>query len=118
MPQNALAANVANYSGTAKPLLLNAVGEELVQPGGTTASYNIAAATVVKATPGTLHKITVLVAGAAGTANNCTTTGAAATANQICVIPATVGTYVLDWPCSAGITIVPGAAQVVVASYT
>ena len=120
MPQGPVQTNTALAAGStaAKPLNLTAQGELFVMNGGTSAAYNITAATVVKATPGTLHKIVVLVAGAAGTANNCITTGAVAAANEIFVIPATVGVYTLDWPCSAGITIAPGASQVVTVSYT
>ncbi len=84
---------------------------------GLSTSLNIAAATVVKGSPGRLVRINVIVAGAAGTANDCATTGAAAAANEIAVIPAAIGPLLLDWPCAAGITIAPGAAQVVSVSF-
>ena len=120
MPQGPNQTNTALAAGStaAKPLNLTAQGELLVVDSGTTAVYNITAATVVKATPGVLHKISVTTAGAAGTANNCTTTGAVAAGNLILAIPATAGVYTLNWPCSAGITIAPGAAQVVSVTYT
>lgn len=78
---------------------------------------NLAASTVVKAGPGRLMKVSVNVAGAVGTVNDCLTTGAAAAGNQIGVIPAVVGVYTFDWPCSVGIVYVPGAAQVASVSY-
>lgn len=98
------------------PAQLDAQNIQLVGEG-TSSSLNITTATTVKNTPGRLIRISVLVAGAAGTVNDCATTGAVATANQICVIPATVGVISLLWPCSTGITISPGAAQVVSVSY-
>jgi hypothetical protein len=85
---------------------------------GLSSSLDITGSTVVKAAPGRLVRVSVLVAGsAAGTANDCTSTGAAATANEVAVIPNTVGVYLLDWPCLAGIVIVPGTSQTVSVSY-
>ncbi|KWN80868.1 hypothetical protein WM24_23835 [Burkholderia ubonensis] len=96
---------------------VDATGNEYVA-SGKTPIYNITAAAVVKATPGRLVRINVVVAGsAAGTANDCATTGAAAAANEIAVIPNTVGTYYLDWPCATGIVVVPGTGQTVAVSY-
>lgn len=117
MPQGPLRANVAtNPSNVSVPLTTDPNGN-LYVGSGSQAHYNITAATVVKATPGRLVRINVLVAGAAGTANDCATTGSAAVGNEIAVIPAAVGTYVLDHPCAAGIVIAPGAAQVVSVSF-
>lgn len=82
-----------------------------------TTKLNLAASTVVKAGAGRLMKVSVNVAGAVGTVNDCLTTGAAAAANQIGVIPAVVGVYTFDFPCSVGIVYVPGAAQVASVSY-
>jgi hypothetical protein len=84
---------------------------------GLSTSLNITAATVIKAAPGRLVRISVIVAGAAGTANDCTTTGAAAAANEIAVIPAAVGPVPLDWPCLAGIVVVPGTGQTIAVSF-
>lgn len=84
---------------------------------GLSTSLNITAATVIKASPGRLVRINVLVAGAAGAANDCTTTGAATAANQITVIPAAAGPLLLDWPCLTGIVVVPGAGQTIALSY-
>lgn len=87
--------------------------------GGNNASLDITAATVVKATPGTLVRISVVVAGsAAGSANDCATTGAAAAANEIAAIPAAVGVTYLAWPCKVGIVIVPGTGQTLSVSFS
>lgn len=81
--------------------------------------YDITAPTIVKASPGTLWRVSVIVAGStAGTANDCTTTGAAAVANQIAEIPNTVGEIELQWPCADGIVIVPGTAQTIAVSFS
>ena len=59
-----------------------------------------------------------MVAGsAAGTANDCATTGAAAAANQLATIPAAVGIISVDWPCLAGIVVVPGSGQTLAVSF-
>jgi hypothetical protein len=106
-----------NPSNNLVPLNVDATGD-LFTATGAKSVLNITAATVVKATPGRLVKISVTTAGAAGTANDCITTGAAAAANLIAAIPAAVGVISLDWPCAVGITITPGAAQVISVSYT
>jgi hypothetical protein len=78
----------------------------------------MAAATVIKTGPGLVATVNVIVAGAAGTLNDCATTGAAAVGNQIMAIPAVVGIYQIFWPVSTGIVVVPGALQVVSISYS
>lgn len=88
------------------------------RPGGSASALDVSANRVVKATPGTCYRITVLVAGAAGTLNDCAAIGDAATANEFFVVPATVGTYELTWPCAVGIVYKPGAAQVVSIAYS
>lgn len=83
------------------------------RPGGSNSVLNITAATVVKATPGTLFTISVNTAGSTvGTASDVATTGAVAAANLIAEIPNTVGIYSLTWPCKVGIVITPGTGQV------
>lgn len=84
---------------------------------GLSSAFNVAAATVIKAGPGRLVRVSVITAGAVGTVNDCLTTGAAAVGNQIGVVPAAIGIYYFDWPCSTGIVYVPGAAQVAAISY-
>ena len=84
----------------------------------TLASYNLTAATLVKAGAGRIIKFAVIVAGsAAGTINDSATTGGAAAANEIAVIPNTVGIYSLEWPTVNGLVVVPGTGQTVAVSY-
>ena len=87
-------------------------------PWGTFTALDIAGATVVKNGRGVLVRVQVLVAGtSAGTANDTNAVGSAAIENQIAAIPAAVGTYDIGMPCKTGIVIVPGASQVIAASY-
>jgi hypothetical protein len=87
-------------------------------PSAGSATLNITAPTVVKASPGRISKVAVIVAGSAtGTVNDCLTTGAAAVANQVGVIPTTVGSSTFDWPCAVGIVIVPGTGQTLSVSF-
>lgn len=84
--------------------------------------FDITTPTVVKATPGTLMTVSVIVPGStAGTVNNVTTTGDAAVTNQIAaipMIPATAnGVMQLNAACPAGIVVVPGTGQTVAAFY-
>jgi len=90
----------------------------LVVAKGLNLVTNITTATVVKAVPGRIAKVSVLVAGSGtGTVNNCITTGAAATANEVAVIPQSVGVLDIDMPCSTGIVVVPGTGQTLAVSY-
>lgn len=88
------------------------------RPGGNASLLNAAASAVVKATPGTLYRVSVTVAGAVGHVYDCAATGDAAAGNLIGVIPAVVGVYAFEWPCFVGIVYVPGAAQVASISYS
>jgi hypothetical protein len=82
-------------------------------------TLNITSPTALKAQPGTVFSFAVLVAGAAGTINDCTTTGAAAAANAICAMPAavTAGFVQVGVNTTLGIVVTPGAAQVVAVSW-
>jgi hypothetical protein len=87
-------------------------------PPGAATVLAITAATVLKAAPGRLVRINVVVAGsAAGSANDVATTGAAGVGNQIAAIPNTIGPIPLDWPCATGIVIVPGTGQTLTAAF-
>ena len=58
------------------------------------------------------HFLAVQVAGSGvGSINDCATTAAIATANQVAVIPETVGPVELDFPCLAGICVALGTGQ-------
>ena len=118
MPQSAYAATIATKSGKQSSALLDAVGALLIGQGSTV-TKNITASTLLRAAgPGRICKISVIVAGsAAGTVNDCATTGAAAVANQIAAIPAAVGLIALDMPCTLGMVIVPGTGQTLAVSF-
>ncbi len=99
-------------------MLVGNPGRALVYGPATSQEYDITGAALVKATPGIVGSISVLVAGSGtGTVNDCATTGAAAATNEIFVIPETVGVYTLNWPCATGIVIVPGTGQTIAVSY-
>lgn len=100
----------------------NPIQTVVVSP--TQSKLNITAAVVVKAAPGRLCKIIVSAPGTTSgalTLNDCTTTGAAAAANQIISIPfanLTAGQVIsLDIPCKNGIVVsaVPGGGSPVYA---
>lgn len=79
---------------------------------GRLSTLDIVSATVIKAAPGRVFKVSVIVAGAAtGTINDCTTTGAAAVTNQVGTTPAALGTVDFNWPMQTGIVVVPGSGQ-------
>lgn len=103
-------------------LQTDAEGRLLVAPqetaAGATPVYDIAAATVVKNTPGQLLGISVITAGTTtGTANDSATEAGVAIGNQFFTIPDVAGFYPVNWPCAAGIVIVPGTGQVVACVY-
>jgi hypothetical protein len=88
-------------------------------PGGTSATLNVTAATVIKPQPGRVFTINVLVAGAAGAVYDSVSTSGNTAANEVAVIPATVGPINLNaFPFANGIVIAPGAAQVVSVSWS
>lgn len=78
---------------------------------------NITAATVLKVGAGRVVKLVVIVAGAAGTVNDCATTGAAAAANELCALPAVVGPIDLNVGFQTGLVVVPGAGQTIAAYF-
>ena len=130
MAQNPLAATVAVRGGTQVSVAAGPGNEQYVAGGGQASKLNQTAAAVIKATPGTLHKIVIVAPGStsgAFTFNDCATTGAATAANEIFTIAynatANVAGLVinLDWPCAVGIvcSAVPGGGSPIFnASYT
>lgn len=87
-------------------------------PGGNASRLNVTAATVVKATPGTVFTVSVTTAGsAAGAVYDAAATSGNTAANLVATLPNTVGVYSLTFPCSKGILVVPGTAQVVSVAY-
>jgi hypothetical protein len=96
----------------------NSQASVLTTTGGQLPVYDITTATLIKGAPGRIFRVNVQVAGSTtGTVNDCLTTGAAAIANQVAVIPETVGPLVLEWPCATGIVVVPGTGQTLSVSY-
>lgn len=94
---------------------------------GRLAANNITAATVIAIVlpdtivapqPLRVTRIQVIVAGSAAGAvyDSKATTGNTA-ANQVFVIPNTVGSYLIDHPCSIGIVVAPGTGQTVAVVY-
>jgi hypothetical protein len=121
MPQSPLAADVAlTPSNVTAPLRLDANGNlrTISANIATNSALNITTATVVKATPGRAILLSVLVAGSGvgGVYDHATTAGVGA-ANEIFIVPETVGTYTLDWPCAVGIVVVPGTGQTLALTY-
>jgi hypothetical protein len=129
MPQNPNQVYPGVYNGVAKPQTMDAQGIQVIA-NGSSASLNITAAAVIKATPGRAARIIILSPGStsgAFTFNNCATVGAATTANQIFTLPYN-GTnniagavFHIDVPCTTGIvcSAVPGAGSPrVIVTYT
>jgi ABC-type uncharacterized transport system permease subunit len=84
----------------------------------TSSSLNVAAATVVKPTPGFVATVSVVVAGtAAGAIYDSTSSAGNTVANQIAAIPDVVGVYSINFPAKTGIVVAPGAGQTVTISY-
>jgi hypothetical protein len=89
------------------------------RPGGALSALNVTAASVVKASPGTLYRVVVVVPGTAGslTVNDTATVAGAATANEVfsTLYSALVAGQVilLEFPFSNGIVLsaVPTGAQ-------
>jgi hypothetical protein len=125
MPQGPLQANVAVNQTTLKsvPLQSDQSGNLLVGNGSMN-KLNVTTATVIKATPGRICKVSVITAATAGTFGiyDAATTGAAATTNAIYPVstsawPAAGTVIPLDFPCLAGIVVNPGTGGVVAVSF-
>jgi hypothetical protein len=123
MAQIALNYIAKNPSNVGVPLETDAAGNLMMTSSATSSALDLTVATVIKATPGRLVRVSVIsggtVSNGAFTFNDCATTGAAATANEIATIPsgATAGTMVmLDWPCMLGIVLsaVPTAGSPII----
>lgn len=117
-----VAAGLLLFNGTGYDRLpgSTARGSDVNARSGFASGLNITAATLVKAAPGRLVRVSVVVPGtAAGSVNDAATVAAAAATNQIASVQATAGNVVLfDWPCLAGIVVTPGAGQTLAVSYT
>ena len=98
----------------AKALNLNV--QTSLQIAGLANAANISTATLVKAGPGRLAVVSVLVAGAVGKIYDAAS--ASATTNPVFVIPAAVGVTVVNIPLAYGLVVAPGAGQTVTVSYS
>ena len=80
---------------------------------------NISDATVVKSSNGFVATISVIeTSSTAGAIYDATSVTGNTSANQIATIPATVGTYAINFIAKNGIVVDPGASQVVAISFT
>jgi len=83
-----------------------------------TTTLNITAAVTLKTQPGQVFKYSVLVAGVAGTINDCASTGTAAASNAVAPTPAVIGTYdISSFSFGTGITVTPGAGQTIAVAW-
>ena len=124
MPQSPLAATVARsiINNAQTSLVADANGNlrvSVVTPADAKSSlHDITSAVTVLAAPGWIINVNVVVAGsAAGSINDCATTGAVAAANQIAVTPAATGSCLMNWPALVGITVTPGTGQTLAVAY-
>ena len=121
MPQNNVFSTFKNTLGKLVPALVDTTTNVLlVSRGGASSALNVTAAAVIKAAPGRVGKIIVVAPGTTSgslTINDCATTGAATTANEIYTIgyaALSVGQIIeLDFPCAVGIIVsaVPGGGS-------
>jgi hypothetical protein len=88
-------------------------------PATSRSLLHITAATIVKASPGVIGTVSVVVAGSGnGALHDCLTTGAASATNKIAVVLDTAtAAYTLNFPCRTGICVVPGTGQTLSVSF-
>lgn len=74
----------------------------------------ISAATVLATAGGKkVVSVSVITAGSAGAIYDATATGSPGTVGKaVAAIPATIGVYPINWPCSSGLVVAPGSSQV------
>lgn len=116
---NSRATSAAASAFKGAPQIASADGATLVGKGLKTALNKVAGASIVQAGVGRVAKVFVNTAPSGGTTqiNDCATTGAAAAANLVCVIPNTVGVYDVDVPIGVGLCLTVGTAGVVAISF-
>jgi hypothetical protein len=115
--QNIYAYVAQNFvSGDAQLLITDKQGAILISQGATSA-LNVATSSVIQTGAGRVAKVNVLIAGAAGALYDSATVTNAAAANQIAVIPATVGVVDIDFPFTNGLIYIPGTSQTASISY-
>lgn len=104
--------SAVNVSGYGAPQHLDAQGNLLTAQGTSTINAASGAAFAVKASAGRLVAVNVISASGVGAIYDSATVGSGVAAVQIASIPATVGTYVFDWPAASGIVIDPSSSVI------
>jgi hypothetical protein len=122
MPQNPLNLNTLNPLNVLVPQQVDSQGALRSSNTPNLTKLNMTLPTVLKAAPGRIERVNVIVAGTTpGGVYDCLTTAAAATSNQIASIPplstAAIGSLVIGALAQVGITILPGAGQTLTATY-
>ena len=91
--------------------------QQYLNVNGVSTKEAITAATVVKASPGRIAVVSVIVAGSApGNVYDSAKLGI--TTAPMYVIPNTVGVYVVNLPTDTGLLVVPGTGQTVTVSWS
>jgi len=118
-PQQQGGASLSDILTVAKNLAtaVNSLAQTYLNVEGAQNFAGVTAATTVKTSAGRIARISVIVAGSAtGMVYDAAATGN--TTKPLYVIPETVGVYVVNLPCSFGITIAPGSGQTVSGSFS
>lgn len=90
----------------------------LVVGKGQTTALNITSNTVLKATPGRIGVVSVLISGSSvGGIYDAVAISGATTATQLAVIPEAIGVYPIDLPTANGIVISAGTGQTLAVSF-
>lgn len=113
-------APAAITNGASSGLLVDARGNLKTTAGGISSSLNITAATTVKSGVGRVYRVVLNTVGATATSIIDSASTTVTAANTILTIPATAtaGTvFLLDWPCAAGLSVVPGTSAVLSVSF-
>lgn len=97
---------------------VNAVAENTFGVQGRKTYLEINSDTLIHTGQAWVARVSVIVAGAAGTIYDANTVASAITGQRLCIIPATVGIHDILMPVTRGIVVKPGAGQIVSVSYT
>ena len=112
------ATNVAQMLNTGTITYLQTDNQGALLTGqGASSTLDLTAATVVQVGAGRVGRVSVLVAGAAGALYDGASTSGNTAANEIAVIPATVGNITIDFPFTTGLVYIPGASQIASITY-
>ena len=96
---------------------LNNGAQTYLNVNGSSNVAGITTASVVKASPGRVCSVSVIVAGAS-VGKIYDATSAASTSNVIYTIPMTVGVFVVNIPTLFGIVVAPGSGQTISIGYS